>query len=485
MSRWLGHNLASIFPLSAALVKSHRTTVSDDISAFVAQTNLKNIPLDVREVAKLHVIDGLATMLGGAGEESVRILRRRLVNRNDQPESTALGSPGRFSAAHAALINGVQGHVMDYDDAQLATWPSRPMGQQTHPTTPVLAASLALAESRGASGAALLASYIVGIEVACRLGDAVDPSHYLDGFHPTGTLGAFGAAAACAHLLKLKPGSIRHALGIAGTFASGLRANRGTMAKGLNAGRAAENGVIAAILAADGFTASENIFEDPMGFFSAACRGRIDSNLLRFGKPFFFIKPGVTIKLYPCAGVLHPALDIILGLRASRSIDPTNIHRIRATLDAEAALPLVYEQPKDSLQAKFSLNFAVAVAIVDGKAGLRQFTAERLGDPKVASLMKRVELARPSIRKQRHEPSIVTEIEIAMENGVVHRGQALIARGHPSIPPSRADIEDKLRQCVDGILQARQIANLLKTTWKLERVPSISAWLRTFRPSRR
>jgi 2-methylcitrate dehydratase PrpD len=359
------------------------------------------------------------------------------------------------------------------------------MGQQTHPTTPVLAAALALAESRRASGAALLASYIVGVEVACRLGDAVDPSHYLDGFHPTGTLGAFGAAAACAHLLKLEPRSIHHALGIAGTLASGLRANRGTMAKGLNAGRAAENGVIAATLAAGGFTASENIFNAPMGFFSAACRNKIDRKLLRFGKPFFFIKPGVAIKLYPCAGVLHPALDITLELRASRAIRPENIRRIQATLDAQAALPLAYANPKDSLQAKFSLNFALAVAIVDGKAGLRQFTAERLGDPRVASLMKRVELARRPIRKQQHEPGIVTEVEITMMDGAVHRGHGSIARGHPDRPSSRAEIEDKLRQCADGILAARQITNLLKNCWSLERAPSISAWLRALHPSPR
>ena len=140
-------------------------------------------------------------------------------------------------------------------------------------------------------------------------------------FIPTGTLGAFGATAAGAQLLKLSPRSIRHALGIAGTLASGLRANRGTMAKGLNAGRAAENGVIAATLAADGFTASENIFDDPMGFFSAACRGRVDADLLRFGKPFFVREPGIAIKLYPCAGVLHPTLDLTLNLRAKHSIE--------------------------------------------------------------------------------------------------------------------------------------------------------------------
>lgn len=437
----------------------------------------------MREKAKLHLLDGLATMLGGAGEESSRILRRRFRVRKMAGEATVLGSYGKFSAEHAALINGVQGHALDYDDAQLATLASRPMGQQTHPTTPVLAAALALA-GRRTSGATLLTSYIIGVEVACRLGDAVDPCHYLDGFHPTGTLGTFGAAAACAHLLKLKRKSILHALGIAGTLASGLRANRGTMAKGLNAGRAAENGVLAATLAADGFTASENIFDDPMGFFTAACRGQIDGDLLRFGKPFFFTEPGVAIKLYPCAGVLHPALDVTLDLREKYDIEAKNVDRVRVELDINAALPLVYENPKDSLQAKFSLNFAVAVAIVDGKAGLRQFTTERVRDPKVKSLMKRVELVRRPARKEKHEISIDTEIEITMTGGSIRRAEASVARGHPKFPASRAEIEDKFRECTDGVLPPRQIAQFLKNFWTLERASSIAAWLRPLRPRR-
>ena len=460
-------------------------TVSHDISDFIARATIKNISPEVRETVKLHLLDGLATMLGGSNEKSSLLLRRRFRRQKLTGEATVLGSLTKFSAEHAALINGVQGHVLDYDDAQLATSPSRPMGQQTHPTTPVLAAALALAESRKATGAALLTAYIVGLEVACRLGDAVDPSHYLDGFHPTGTLGAFGATASGAQLLKLSPRSIRHALGIAGTLASGLRANRGTMAKGLNAGRAAENGVLAATLAADGFTASENIFEDPMGFFSAAGRGRVDADLLRFGEPFFVAEPGVAIKLYPCAGVLHPVLDLTLNLRARQNIEAKNIDRIRVGLDAKAALPLVYENPKDNLQAKFSLNFAVAVALVDGEAGLKQFTAERLHDPKVKRLMKRVELVRLTTRQEKHEIGVESEMEIVMINGAVHRGRGSVARGHPSLPASHAEIEDKLRQCAEGILLPRQIANFLKDFWTLERAPSIAAWLRPLRPPRR
>jgi 2-methylcitrate dehydratase PrpD len=218
-------------------------TVSRKISDFIARTTPKDIPVDVRDIGKLHLLDGLATMLGGSKEQSSRILCRHYSRLGSKAEAAVVGTNLRIATEHAALVNGMQAHVLDYDDAQMTTLASRPLGQQTHPTSPVLAAVLALAQSRRATGAQLLASYIVGVEVACRLGDAIDPSHYLDGFHPTGT---FGAAAACAHLSQLTPTPIRHALGIAGTITAGLRANRGTMAKGLNAGRAAESGVIAA-----------------------------------------------------------------------------------------------------------------------------------------------------------------------------------------------------------------------------------------------
>lgn len=459
-------------------------TLTNNVSEFIARTKADKIPDEVREIAKLHLLDGLATMLGGADEASSRFLRRHFFPRRMTAGATVLGTSIKFSAERAALINGVQGHVLDYDDTQLATLPSRPMGQQTHPTTPVLAAALALAESRRCPGSALLASYVVGVEVACRLGDAVDPSHYLDGFHPTGTLGVFGAAAACVHLLKLAPRSINHALGIAGTLASGLRANRGTMAKGLNAGRAAENGVLAATLASKGFTASRNVFADPMGFFAAMCKGRVNETLLRFGKPFFFTQPGVAIKLYPCAGVLHPALDLSLNLRRRYAIKWENIEYIRVTLDADASLPMVYDSPKDGLQAKFSLPFAVAVAIVDGAAGLKQFTDERVRDPKVRALMKRIELVRRPVGKQKSRRGIDTAIEIKLKIGANYRDLAAIARGHPDLPASRAEIEEKFRQCADGVLPARAVTRFLSNFSGLERASSIATWLGPLRPPR-
>lgn len=461
-----------------------RNNTAADISEFIARTSLGSIPREVREQAKLHLLDGLATMLGGAKEESSRILRRHFSAPLKTPPATVLGALERFCPEHAALINGIQAHVLDYDDAQLATLPSRPAGQQTHPTSPVLAAALAVAESQRRSGASLLASYVVGVEVACRLGDAIEPGHYLDGLHPTGTLGAFGAAAACAHLLELEPKSTRNALGIAGTLASGLRANRGSMAKGLNAGNAARNGVLAATLAAAGFTASQNVFDEPMGFFPAMCRGKVDRDLLSFGKRFFFETPGVAIKLYPCAGVLHPALDLALNLREHHGIEGKNIDQIRVTLDKKTTLPLVYESPRDGLEAKFSLHFAIAAALVDGQAGLRQFTTERVLDARIRALMKRVQLVRrPMGEKQ--QTGIDSEVEITLKHGALYRARAAIARGHPTLPASRTEIDEKFRQCSDGILGRSVVEKFLKNFSALERLPSVAAWLRPLRPSPR
>ena len=460
-------------------------TVAETISRFITRTRLEDVPPQVRETAKLHLLDGLANMVGGAKEESSRLLCCHLSGPGTKPEASVLGTRTRLRAENAALVNGVQGHVLDYDDAQLATLASRPLGQQTHPTSPVLGAALALAESRRATGSALLASYIVGVEVATRLGDAVDPSHYLDGFHPTGTLGVFGAAAACTYQLKLHPNSICHALGIAATFASGLRANRGTMAKGLNAGRAAENGLLAARLASHGFTASQNIFDEPMGFFAAMCRSRVDVALLRFGKPFFFAKPGVAIKLYPCAGVLHPALDLVLEMGYRHAIHAENVDRLRVTLDEKAALPLVYESPKNALEAKFSLHFAVAVAIIEGAAGLKQFSDSGVRDRKIKDLMQRVDLVRRPAGWRKDKTGIDTEVEIALKGGTVHRSRASTARGHPRLPASRAEIEEKFRQCAAGILSPRNVSQFLKAFSTLERAPSVGVWLRPLRPSRR
>ena len=448
--------------------------VTTGIAKFISRVAIGDVPIKVRETAKLHLIDGLATMIAGSDDGASRAIRNYVRTLEGKGEATVIGTATKVAAQQAALANGVQGHVLDYDDTQLATLSSRPFGQQTHPTTPVLASALALAERTRCAGAHFLTAYIVGVEVACRLGDAVSPSHYLDGFHPTGTFGTFGAAAACSHLLRLDKEHCAWAIGIAGTLASGVRANRGTMTKSLNAGRAAENGVMAALLARQGFTASKNILEDRMGYFSAACRNQYDPELLFFGKPFFFAKPGIAIKLYPCAAVMHPLLDLLLGLVQRHDIRSDTIDRVQVTMSSRSALPLVYKRPENSLQAKFSLPFAIAVALADRAAGLEQYTNQKVKDPRVADLMERTDLV--AAKTTRNGPAVVRMI---LKDGTSYHGKTAKARSSDAV--SRSKIEEKFRQCAANKLTPRMIRSLLTGLWSIEELKSVRGITRLLR----
>jgi 2-methylcitrate dehydratase PrpD len=446
--------------------RSEPKSVIASIAEFISRVRLADIPFKVRETAKLHLIDGLGTMIAGRDDGASRAIRRYIRGLDGKSEATVIGAKRKFPAQHAAVANGVQGHVLDYDDTQLATHSSRPFGQQTHPTTPVLASALALAEKMRCTGAHFLTAYIAGVEIACRLGDAVSPSHYLDGFHPTGTFGTFGAAAACSHLLRLDKKHCSWALGIAGTLAAGVRANRGTMTKSLNAGRAAENGVMAAILARQGFTASENILEDDMGYFSAACRSQYDRKLLFFGRPFFFAQPGIAIKLYPCAVVIHPVLDLLLALVRRYDVHSDTVERVRVTMPTQSALPLVYQRPKNGLQAKFSLPFAVAIALADRAAGLHQFTDHKVKDSRIAGLMKRTNLT-----VAKNNTSGPTAVRIIMKDGTTYYGTT--AKMHSGSAVSRSEIEEKFRQCARNKLTPPAIRRLLRYLGSIEDLKSV------------
>ncbi|MEX0801816.1 MAG: MmgE/PrpD family protein [Candidatus Binatia bacterium] len=459
-------------------------SVSDKIARFVAKITARDIPRKVREIAKEHLLDGFAVMTGGAAEEASRHIDRYLQNLGSKTEATVIGANTKFTAQHAALANGIRGHVLDYDDVQLASLPSRPFGQLTHPTTPVLAASLGVAEKIKATGLELLTAYVVGVEVACRLADAVDPRHYLNGFHPTGTIGAFGATAACAHLLKLDQIQILWALGIAGSLASGVRAQRGTMAKALNAGHAAENGVIAATLAHSGFTASTNIFDEPMGYFSAACNDAVDRKLIKLGSPYFLTSPGVAIKRYPCAAVLHPALDAIIDLATQHDLRPTEVKTIRVSLGPDAALPLVYDRPKSGLEGKFSLPFSAAVALVHRRAGLSEYTDAQVLDSKVTALMKRVELVRDPRLKSVGNLGSPAEVDIKTNDGRTYSQRANMAKGHPKKPLAREDLEEKFRQCAGERISTRAAKRFIEGLWSIEKVDSLAPWLRLLRTGR-
>ena len=468
--------------MSIKLRRPRSESTSDKLAQFVTTLSARELPKAIKEAAKEHLLDGFATMLAGAAEDASQRIDDYLRSFLSRPEATVIGSPMKVNAQYAALANGIRGHVLDYDDAQLATLRSRPYGQLTHPTTPVLAAALALAEKINATGLELLTAYIVGVEVACRLADAIHPDHYLKGFHPTGTIGAFGATAACAHLLKLDSIRTRWALGIAGTLASVLRAHRGTMTKSLNAGHAAENGVVAATLAKTGFSASTDIFDDPMGYFAAACHGMVERKLIKFGSPYFLVNPGIAIKIYPCAGVLHPALDAIIDLVKEHDLQSTDVQRIRVSLGPDAALPLVYASPRTALEGKFSLSFSAAVALVYRRAGLEQYKDATLLDQNITAVMKRVELVQKPRLRSVGNLGCQAEIEIQLNNRKIYRKRATVAKGHPKKPLTREEIQDKFHQCAGERIPGERAKKFIEDLWSIEKLDSLAPWLGLLRP---
>ena len=442
--------------------------VTAEVARFIVETS--QVPDPVRERATNHLVDGVAVMLAGAAAESGRIVREHLREVGGNPQAVVVGSRVRAPLQLAAWANGTAAHALDYDDTQLATDPRSVYGLLTHPTAPVLPAALAAAEHVGASGQELLDAYVVGVEVACRTADAVDPRHYRDGFHSTGTLGTFGACAAAARLLGCDLDQTLRALGLAASMAAGLRENFGTMTKPFHAGRAAENGLLAVLLARRGWTAARDILEAKRGFYSAAAGGFDPSKIEgKLGNPYFFESPGISIKPYPSGSLSHPAQDVLLDLVREHDVRPEEVERIEVGVNSHVPNALIHTRPQTALEAKFSLQFQMAVGVVDRRAGLAQFTDERVRDPAVRALMERVHVyVDPEIDALGYN-EMRMKVAIYLRDGRVLAGRADMARGHPRKPMSRQEVSEKFLECAALVMPRHQAQRLLEALWAVRR----------------
>src|SRR5579862_2218714 len=306
--------------------------VTGYVADFILNTRFGDIPKDVLDLGRKSMLDGLGLALCGSVAKSGEIVRKYIqslgVLSSGPNSATVIGSALRAPARFAAMANGIGIHADDYDDTQLAIAEDRVYGLLTHPTAPALAAALALAESRSLSGREMMAAYHVGVEVECKIAEAIAPRHYDEGFHSTGTCGTIGAAAAASKVVGLNLQQTLHALGIAASEAAGLRENFGTMTKPFHAGRAAESGIVAAELAALGWTAAEQILEAPRGFFRAAGGGYDPKAIVhKLGQPWTFQQPGISIKPYPSGSLTHPAMTEMARLIRTHSIRPEDLER--------------------------------------------------------------------------------------------------------------------------------------------------------------
>src|SRR5688572_16152947 len=319
------------------------------VVTFISDARLAAFPAEAIEIGKRCIIDGLGVALAGSTTDASRIARGRVLGRGETGEATVVGSGKRTTAASAALLNGLSGHALDFDDTQLSTTSDRIFGLLTHPTMPPLTAALAVGERQHATGRQFLEAFLTGFEVECKISEAIHPHHYTQGFHSSGTVGTFGATTATAKLLSLTPEQCAHALAIAASSASGIRVNFGTMTKPLHVGRAAQNGLLAAEWAADGFTGGSDALDGPWGFFKLLSFGSgfdADRIVGVLGNPHTIVSPGVSIKPYPCGVLGHPSMDAMRTLVVTHDVKPETIHAIRLRAGSNILNPLRYKVAK-------------------------------------------------------------------------------------------------------------------------------------------
>lgn len=450
--------------------------VTAAVVAFIQQSRFDRMPANAIAEAKRCLVDGFGVILAGATVRGSAIVRDYVKATSAQGASTVLG-PDRMSAAaaHAALANGASGHAMDYDDTQLSTTPDRVFGLLTHPTVPVLSASLAVAERLGVSGRAFLEAFLTGFEVECRIAEAINPKHYVRGFHSTGTIGVFGATASAAKLMTLTGAQTAHALGIAASLSAGLRVNFGSMTKPLHAGRAAENGVTAAELASRGFTAGDDGLDGEWGFFQVTGGGADLARIVpALGRPFSIVTPGVSFKPYPCGSLGHPTMDAMLKLVTDHDVKPEQIARMRVRAGSNILNPLRYATAKTELEAKFCLPFMMSSIALRRRAGIREFTDEFVSSAPVQAMMARVETIFDRDIEARGFDKMRSVVEVDLVDGrKLTQASDERYRGGPERPFTRADLHEKFTDCASLVLPADRIQRALDVIESLERIGDV------------
>ena len=452
-------------------------SVTKAIAHFVRSTSA--LPDDVVERARVHILDGFAVILSGTTEKGSRILHTHLRRLGGRPQATVLGAGFRAPTQWAALANGMSGHAMDYDDTQLTTSKESVYGLLTHPTVPVLSAALAAGEAGKARGRDLLLAYVLGVEVACRIADAIHPRHYQAGFHSTATMGGFGAAMAVGKLLRLNEDAFLRALGLAASMGAGLRENFGTMVKPFHAGRAAEAGLLAATLAKNHFTAARNILEAKRGFFNAAGGGYDEAKILgRLGNPYFFLHPGISIKPYPSGSLSHPAQDLILDLTKKYDLKPGQIDSIEVGTNANVLNALIHNEPKTALEGKFSIPFCMAIGVSERKASIAQFVDRKVRDPRTVALMKRVRLVvDPELERLGYD-LVRTRVAVRLKDGRLLERRADVARGTPPKHFSFEDLGEKFRDAAGLVLPRAGVERALTLIRDLPTLKDLTPLLR-------
>jgi len=438
------------------------------VSAY-ARAPLGPLGDDVLELAKRTLIDTIGVALAARSEPAVRILEQTL---GSLPEgtSTIWATGDRTTAATAALLNGTAGHALDFDDVTDMTW--------GHPSVVLWPAIFATAEQEDAGGRAMLEAFVVGFGVQISLASAMDVlAHYEDGWHSTATIGIVGATAGVSRLMGLDDQQTRCAIGLAASMAAGSRQNFGTMTKPLHPGLAAQNAVLAARLAANGFTADVDQLDSPLGYFSMFSQSDIDIDaaLARLSGAEAFLDGGINVKKYPCCYNTHRTADATLELRERDGIDPATVTSVHVVLEPAGFEPLLHHRPQTGLQGKFSIEYVIAAALLDGNVTLASFTDEQVQRPEVQDLIAKVTWGVsdvPPIGPPEWEHAYST-IAVETPDGRFEM-RTDVPRGDRRSPLSTEDLEAKFTDCCAFSGEGWDAHALLDELWNIDGVDHVS-----------
>ncbi|MDQ3560316.1 MAG: MmgE/PrpD family protein [Pseudomonadota bacterium] len=432
-------------------VAAARPATTRHVAEFLQGTAFGAIPDEVIALGKKSILDGLGLALAGSVAKSGEIVRRHLESlKLGAGPATVIGSSKKVAPRFAAFANGVGIHADDYDDTQLAVAPDRVYGLLTHPTAPALPSALAVGESIGASGRDVMLAYHLGVEVECKIAEAINPRHYQTGFHATATCGTFASATAASKLMKLDLETTLRALSIAGSQSAGLRENFGTMTKPFHAGRSSESGVVAAEFAALGWTAAPTILEAPRGFFAAAGGGYDENAIMgKLGAPWTFAEPGISIKPHPSGSLTHPGMTEMLRLVRDNDIRPEQVAHVRVGTNSNMPNALIHHRPTDELQAKFSMEFCMAILLLDRRGGLNEFTDEAVERADVRRMIEKVEFVIDERAEAAGYHKMTTYLDIELMDGRQISGLADFGKGSPAFPMSYDEVAEKFRECAE------------------------------------
>lgn len=449
---------AAVEPASA--LPTAELPVTAELVRRIVNLDLADIPKRVRDIVRQCVLDWIAVTLAGATEPLSHILRDTAVAEGGHAIATLVGHRSRVPPHRAALVNGAASHALDFDDVNFA--------MSGHPTVTILPGLLALAEARRIGGSHVMVAFVAGYETACRVGAMVNPSHYGRGFHSTGTLGSLGAAAACAKLLALDSQQTAYALGIAATEAAGLKSMFGTMCKPLHAGRAAENGVLAATLAERGFTARADAIECPQGFAATLAEDAHPEAALAEPPGGFHILANL-FKYHAACYLTHAPIECAARIRENPLFDLAKVRHVHLSLDVGASRVCNIAAPRTGLEAKFSLRLTTAFALAGlDTADLATYTETKVADPALVALRDKVEIA-----FMPNWPHSLAEMAVEMADGT-----RLSARHDSGVPAEdlvrqRERLEGKFHSLVAPILSPRRASRLAEMALGIDRLNDI------------